>query len=627
MFISVKIMPKKIEYCFGDVMQETQFETFGHFILLEKLAAGGMAEVFLAKKVGASGVQKFMAIKRILPQFSEAEEYIQMFKEEAKIAVNLNHSNVVSIHEFGVENHQFYLVMEYVEGRNLRQVLNKMKKLNQTFTISQIVFIVKQVAAGLDHAHRCLDGSTGRPLNIIHRDMSPQNIMISFEGENKIVDFGIAKASNQIETTKAGTLKGKFGYMSPEQAEGLPVDHRTDIFSLGIILWELIANDRLFLANNELNTLRKIREGVIPNLKKLNPTVPPELEKIVAKALSRDRNNRYQSSSDFNKDLTRFLNRHDPDFSQQDFSIFIRTLFSQEILDSRRRLVEYAQYLPEEKVVATATKATTTAEATQALSPNSYQDLLLSRTQTNHFQDELAGPTELELGHEGTEDSISLQTQKSFNSEEIPPKEFQKFGSDSPPLPKLSLSNLSLSTSEKLETSASSQKNIGYSSSPSRLEVQDGFTSPNFKVGVKAKKSVNLVGPMIWSITFAFFAYLGNSWVQTSKSPMAYTAAEKLCQDLGFRSFCAKMAQRIPLGQTQIASENLITTLQISSSDKDVMIFVEGRFVGTNDAKVNVPQNSQVKLRAVQRTTKKVQEYSIPIENAQTKEVKIPRFQ
>ncbi len=196
------------------------FESFGKYVLLEKLATGGMAEVFLARGTGAGGIGKFFAIKRILPQYADSPEFIEMFKEEAKIAINLNHSNIVSIHEFGVEKGQFFLVMDYVEGRNLRQILNKMKKTNLQFSVEQVVFIIKEVAAGLDHAHRCIDGSTGRPLNITHRDMSPQNVMVSFEGETKIVDFGIAKAESQIETTRAGTLKGKFGYMSPEQAEG-----------------------------------------------------------------------------------------------------------------------------------------------------------------------------------------------------------------------------------------------------------------------------------------------------------------------------------------------------------------------------------------------------------------------
>jgi serine/threonine protein kinase len=318
-------------------------ESFGKYILLERLAMGGMAEIYLARSMAAAGVSKFFAIKRILPQFSEQIEFIDMFKDEAKIAVNLSHANIVSIYEFGVEKSQFYLAMDYVEGRNLRQILNKMKKSGVTFSIEQVIFIIKETAAGLDAAHRCIDAQTGKPLNIIHRDMSPQNVMVSFEGEVKVVDFGIAKAETQIETTRAGTLKGKFGYMSPEQAEGQSIDLRTDIFALGIVFWELLANDRLFVANNEVNTLRKIRDCQIPSLRKINPNIPQELERIVSKALAKDRNLRYQTGAAFQRDLSKFLNRQYPDFSPHDFSVFIKTLFAGEILESRKKMIEYAK--------------------------------------------------------------------------------------------------------------------------------------------------------------------------------------------------------------------------------------------------------------------------------------------
>lgn len=324
----------------------TSYESFGKYVLLEKLATGGMAEVFLARGSGAGGIGKFFAIKRILPQYADSPEFNEMFKDEAKIAINLNHSNIVSIHEFGIEKGQFYLVMDYVEGRNLRQIMNKMKKSNLQFSMDQIVYMVKEVAGGLDHAHRCIDGSTGKPLNITHRDMSPQNVMVSFEGETKVVDFGIAKAESQLETTRAGTLKGKFGYMSPEQAEGQPVDLRTDIFSLGIVLWEMLANDRLFVANNEINTLRKIRDCQIPSLRKINPNIHSELERIVQKALARDRNLRYQTAAALHRDLNRFLNRQYPDFSPQDFAVFIKSAFADEILSLRKRLVDYTKLNP-----------------------------------------------------------------------------------------------------------------------------------------------------------------------------------------------------------------------------------------------------------------------------------------
>ncbi len=319
------------------------FEKFGKYILLEKMASGGMAEIYLAKSPGANGVTKFLAIKRILPQFSDNTEFIDMFKEEAKIAVNLNHGNVVSIYDFGVEKAQFYLVMEYVEGRNLRQIINELKKKDMVFSVEQVVFMIKEVAAGLDHAHRCIDGSTGKPLNITHRDMSPQNIMVSFEGEVKIIDFGIAKAETQIEVTKAGTLKGKFGYMSPEQAEGHPIDLRTDIFSLGIVLWELLANDRLFTSNSEAAILRKIRDCNITPIRKINPTVHPELERIVAKALTKDKTIRYQTAAAFNRDLNRYLNMQYPDFAPEDFSVFIKNAFSENYTSQKNKLVEYSK--------------------------------------------------------------------------------------------------------------------------------------------------------------------------------------------------------------------------------------------------------------------------------------------
>ncbi len=318
-------------------------EQFGKYLLLEKVAAGGMAEIYLARSGAANGLNKFFAIKRILPQYSTNDEFVAMFKEEAKVAINLNHNNVVSIYDFGIEQSQFFLVMDYVEGRNLRQIINELKKTNKSFTIDQALFLIKETAAGLDHAHRCTDSTTGRPLNITHRDMSPQNIMVSFEGEVKVIDFGIAKAETDGEATKAGTLKGKFSYMSPEQAEGQPIDPRTDVFALGIVLWELLANDRLFTGSNEAAILRKVRDCQIPPIRKINPTVPQELERIVMKALAKDRNIRYQTAANFHRDLNRFLNTQYPEFSPQDFSLFVRECFKTAYQDGREKLVGYSK--------------------------------------------------------------------------------------------------------------------------------------------------------------------------------------------------------------------------------------------------------------------------------------------
>lgn len=323
-----------------------KIESFGKYLLLEKLASGGMAEVYLARSTGANGINKFLAVKRILPQFSDNPEFIDMFKSEAEIAVNLNHGNVVSIYDFGIEKGQFFIVMQFIEGKSLRQVIGDLKKKSLQLSIENIVYIAREIANGLDHAHRCINGSTGKPLNIIHRDMSPQNVMISFDGEVKVIDFGIAKAESKLETTKAGTLKGKYHYMSPEQADGQTIDLRSDIFSLGIILWELLANDRLFSAANEASILRKIRECQIPSIRKLNPSVPPELERIVNKALAKDKNLRYQTASALHKDLNKFLNQHYPDFSPHDFSVFVKNAFAEQFTEIKKKLVQYSKVQP-----------------------------------------------------------------------------------------------------------------------------------------------------------------------------------------------------------------------------------------------------------------------------------------
>ncbi|MBK9294604.1 MAG: serine/threonine protein kinase [Oligoflexia bacterium] len=317
-------------------------ELFGKFILLDKIAMGGMAEVYRAKAPGADGIGKIIAIKRILPQYSSHAEFIEMFKNEAKIAVNLTQANICQIYEFGEEHNQFYLTMEFIDGKNLRQVLSRCTKIQKSLTIEQCVYIVSQVASGLDYAHRCTDKNSAKPLNIIHRDMSPQNIMISYEGEVKVVDFGIAKAESKIESTRAGTLKGKFGYMSPEQAEGADLDARTDIFSTGIVLWELLTGERLFVANNEVNTIRKIRECQIPSIRKINPNIHEDLEKITNKALARDRSLRYQTAQELSRDLSRFLYKINPEFNPQDLSLFTKTIFKDDIIEDRKKVVEFA---------------------------------------------------------------------------------------------------------------------------------------------------------------------------------------------------------------------------------------------------------------------------------------------
>lgn len=323
-------------------------EYFGKYELLEKLASGGMADIYLARYITIDGSCKFVAIKRILPHLSKDQAFVNMFKEEAKLAINLNHNNIVSILDFGYENDQYFLVMDYVEGYTLKQICNEFKKENKSLSVDQILYLVKEAAAGLDYAHHCTDAKTGAPLNLIHRDMSPQNIMLSFQGSVKIIDFGIAQAGSDELKDDPGTLKGKFRYMSPEQAESVDLDMRSDLFSLGVILWELLANDHLFSGKNEANILQKVKQCQIRPISEVNPAIPEDIERIVTKALSKDRNKRYQTAAELSRDLNRLLNQKYPEFSQQAFSVFIKISFSKSYKTNRDKLIQYAQ-LPYEK--------------------------------------------------------------------------------------------------------------------------------------------------------------------------------------------------------------------------------------------------------------------------------------
>ncbi len=211
-------------------------EPFGNYLLIEKVSVGGMAEVFKALMIGTEGFQKLVAIKRLLPSVAEDEEFARMFIDEANIAGQLHHANIAQVYDLGRIEEHYFIAMEYVQGRDLRAVFDRLKRIKRGVPLNMAVYIVAKACEGLDYAHRKKDAQ-GRPLNIVHRDISPPNILLSYEGDVKIVDFGIAKATKKLTQTQAGILKGKFGYMSPEQVRGLPIDRRSDIFSIGIVLY------------------------------------------------------------------------------------------------------------------------------------------------------------------------------------------------------------------------------------------------------------------------------------------------------------------------------------------------------------------------------------------------------
>lgn len=315
----------------------------GKYLLLERLAAGGMAEVYRAKASGASGFEKHLAIKRILPEHLEDETFRKMFETEARIGSSLQHANIVQILDFIKFGETFLLVMEFVNGKNLRQVVNKLKKEGFSLPLECVIFIINETLKGLEYAHTKKDEYTGQSHGIIHRDMSPQNIMISYDGSVKIVDFGIANCKDKIEHTKSGVIKGKFGYMSPEQAAGETLTPLSDLFSLGIILWELLAGKRLFSAESDLATLRLIQDCLIPKPSQFNGKINSELERIVMKSLSKSPHQRFRTAGAMQKQLQEYLNIHYPGFRGTELGSMMQALFQGEILIEKRRLEQVAR--------------------------------------------------------------------------------------------------------------------------------------------------------------------------------------------------------------------------------------------------------------------------------------------
>lgn len=270
----------------------------GRFELVAELASGGMATVFLGRLGGAGGFQRFVAVKRLHSHLADDHEFVDMFLDEARLAARLHHPNVVPILEIGHSEHGYYLVMEYVEGETLARLLNLSHQAGTPVPTNVTVRIFLDVLAGLQVAHD-LVGDDGAPLDIVHRDVSPQNILVGVEGAAKITDFGVAHAADRLAHTRTGQLKGKFSYMAPEQALGKVVDRRADVFALGTCLWEALVCKRLFKGDNEAETLDKVLRGVVPPLRTLQPSLHPAIEAVVARSLERDPQRRFASAADF----------------------------------------------------------------------------------------------------------------------------------------------------------------------------------------------------------------------------------------------------------------------------------------------------------------------------------------
>ncbi len=316
----------------------------GNLFLLDKLAVGGMGEVFRAKQIGAGGFEKIVAVKRILPQFASRAEFEKMFRMEMNLCASLQHSNIVHVFSNGQDGDYLYLVMEFVDGKNSAELLGVAKKKRLRIPVQFTCFIIAEAAKGLQYAHTLTDEATRKPLNIVHRDVTPQNIMFSYDGNVKVCDFGIAKAAHRGNMTRPGDLKGKVPYVSPEHIDGHPLDARADVFSLGIVLYEMLSQRALFAAPTSAETLKNIKEKPIPSLSERFADIPPELERITLKALERERERRYSSAEAMYRDLMVFLNQNFPKFAQPDFARFVQDVFKQQIeLEQRERKNQLAQ--------------------------------------------------------------------------------------------------------------------------------------------------------------------------------------------------------------------------------------------------------------------------------------------
>lgn len=299
-------------------------ERFGPYVLERRLARGGMAEIWLARMTGVEGFEKAVAIKKILPHLTESGDFEKMFIDEAKLAARLNHENIIHIFDLGRIDDEYYIAMEYVEGKDLRSMLNQARRRGIRIPRSLAVKVGARLASALHYAHNH-PSADGRPSGIIHRDVSPRNVLLGYDGRVKLCDFGIAKAASTVGHTQIGAIKGKLQYMAPEQAWGKPVDGRSDIFSLGVVLYELVSGERLFTGDNEIGLLEEVRECRVKEPRRIDPSIPDQLNRIVVRALKKAPEDRYPSAAEMQKELEALLYLMPP---TDDLSHFLRDLFA-----------------------------------------------------------------------------------------------------------------------------------------------------------------------------------------------------------------------------------------------------------------------------------------------------------
>nr|NIQ88064.1 protein kinase [Deltaproteobacteria bacterium] len=302
---------------------------FGKYLILDKIATGGMAELFRAKITSVEGFEKLVAIKKILPNLTQDSNLVNMFIDEAKLAAMLTHQNIVQIYDLGSMEGAYFIAMEYIHGKDLRVLSNKSKKKGLLLPLEYALYIASRICSGLDYSHNLKDFQ-GNPLKLIHRDISPQNILVTYEGEVKIVDFGIAKAARKSADTREGLIKGKVAYMSPEQASGKTIDHRSDIFSTGILLYEMVTGVRMF-EGDDVKILDKVRKADFQKAETIVSDLPAEITEILRRALAKAPSRRYTSCVAMLADLEECLSSFSVRPRAEGLSHYMKALFAEEI--------------------------------------------------------------------------------------------------------------------------------------------------------------------------------------------------------------------------------------------------------------------------------------------------------
>ena len=302
----------------------------GRYRVVDEIGVGGMASVHLARMDGPGGFQKWVAIKRIHPHLVEDDQFVDMFLDEARIAAGINHANVAQVFDLGKDDNTYWIAMEYLHGEPLREVMRRAEERRMRISPELAARISSDAAEGLHAAHE-LRGKNGQLLGLVHRDVTPHNLFLTYDGYTKVVDFGIAKVADRLSSTRAGTLKGKLAYMSPEQVRGAEVDRTTDIFALGVVLWEITTNQRLFRMDTDLDTLEKVQACIVPPPSTIVPGYPMELEQVVMKALAKRKQDRFQTAREFSRALQSYLMRSGAFVGPEEVSSFVRNVFADRI--------------------------------------------------------------------------------------------------------------------------------------------------------------------------------------------------------------------------------------------------------------------------------------------------------